>query len=136
MNKFWILWHFNVVVQPKYYMSQRFNFAIWPKYHNSGHFNCAVVLKIKFLICMSLRYFRNFRKKQESLKCLKASLNTFFDTHWIHKSIKSIRKTSFRFHSVVIFIVCLYKWTNKYHDGGGFLLWKWFYIAIRKIFSF
>ena len=136
MNKFWILWHFNVVVQPKYYMSQRFNFAIWPKYHNSGHFNCAVVLKIKFLICMSLRYFRNFRKKQESLKCLKASLNTFFDTHWIHKSIKSIRKTSFRFHSVVIFIVCLYKWTNKYHDGGGFLLWKWFYIAICKIFSF
>ena len=73
LDNFWSLWHFNFSVQPKYYFSRRFNFVVWPKYHNSWHASFAVVLKIKFFVCMSFQYFRNFgksKKPKSKFKCI------------------------------------------------------------------
>ena len=79
LNNFGISWHFN--------------FAVWPKYHNlRKHLNFAVVLKIKFLMCVSFQYFRNFGKRKKPKSKLKYIFYLFLHTLNLKKYLKHQKK--------------------------------------------
>ena len=83
-NKFWISWHFNFPVRPKYYISRH-----WPKYYNLRHFSFAVVLNIDFF-CAWVSSISGISEKVG----IYARLNTFlsFFTHYFTKVLKTPEK--------------------------------------------
>ena len=93
-NKFWISWHFNFAVQPKYYILRHFNFAVLRKNYDSQHFNFVAALKIQFFMCVSFQHFRNFGKSMEPKWKLK-DIFIFFLNTMIRKSIKTSKKILF-----------------------------------------
>ena len=76
LKHFWISWHFNFAVRPKYYISWHFNFADWPKYYNLRHFSFVVL----FFMCVSFQHFRNFWINMEPKCKLKIHFYLFLHT--------------------------------------------------------
>ena len=89
LKHFWISWHFNFAIRPKYYISWHFIFANWPKYYNLRHFSFVVL----FFMCVSFQHFRNFWINMEP-KC-KLKVHFYLFLHTTHpQNIKNTRQTS------------------------------------------
>ena len=82
-----ILWHFNFMVKPKYYISQHFNFAVWPKYYNLQHFSFAVALKIEFFYMLEFWTSQEFPKSMEPKCKLKYIFILFYTPPFWFKNI-------------------------------------------------
>ena len=134
LNNFWILWLFNFGFQPEYYISPHFDLAS-DIIHNLLIWRFYWILKFLFWCA----WFYNISGTSWKLKKPKIKVKyifILFCTHLTYKCIKNVRKTSFWFENIFIFIIWVYNWIYKSHNLRSLLLWKWAYKARCKILLF